>query len=102
MAMFEIPGLSDARKVLQDASREMREKTGDKKSDPKAEDKPPAKARGGKITRVAGPKRGKEDGTIAVQRGEFVVRKAATKQYGDKKMAAVNRGTAKVTTKGKR
>lgn len=58
---------------------------------------------GGKVTRVAGPKRGKEDGLIAVQKGEYVVRKAAAQKHGPKKMAAVNAGTARITVpKGKR
>ena len=58
---------------------------------------------GGKVTRVTGPKRGKEDGLIAVQKGEFVVRKAAAIKYGPAKMRAVNAGTARITVpKGKR
>lgn len=55
-----------------------------------------AMRKGGKVTRVAGPKRGKEDGAIAVQKGEFVVKKSAAKKYGDKKMEAVNQGAAKI------
>lgn len=60
--------------------------------------------KGGKVTRVSGSKRGKEDGTIAVQKGEFVVRKAAVQKHGPAKMAAVNKGTARITVpkKGKR
>lgn len=55
-------------------------------------------AKGGKITRTAGPKVGKEDGLIAVQKGEYVVRKDATQKYGPAKMAAVNKGTARIET----
>lgn len=62
-----------------------------------SKDTPRDMAKGGKITRVAGPKRGEEDGLIAVQKGEFVVRKAAVQKHGDRKMAAVNNGTAKIT-----
>lgn len=54
-------------------------------------------SRGGKITRVAGNPVGKEDGLIAVQKGEFVVRRAAVQKHGPKKMAAVNAGTARIT-----
>lgn len=54
-------------------------------------------AKGGKITRVAGKPVGKEDGLIAVQKGEFVVRKAAVQKHGPAKMAAVNKGTARIT-----
>ena len=60
---------------------------------------PPAKARGGKVTKVAGKPIGRDDGIIAAQRGEYVVRKAAARKYGPAKMAAVNKGTAKVTAK---
>lgn len=58
---------------------------------------------GGKVTKVTGPKRGKEDGLIAVQKGEFVVKKSVTRKQGDRKMAALNAGKAKVVPKrGKR
>lgn len=57
-------------------------------------------AKGGKVTRPVGGKRGKEDGLVAVQKGEHVIKKSSARKYGDKKMAAVNKGTAKVTTKG--
>lgn len=46
--------------------------------------------RGGKV---------KATGPVKVHKGETVIRQASSKRYGDKKMAAVNRGTAKVTTK---
>lgn len=59
-------------------------------------------AKGGKVKRVAGKPIGKEDGLIAAQKGEFVIRKAAVKKYGDRKMAAVNAGTARVSTPKKR
>lgn len=58
--------------------------------------------KGGKITKVAGKPVGKEDGLIAVQKGEHVIRKAAAEKYGPVRMSAVNRGTATITTKGKR
>lgn len=63
-----------------------------------------ALAKGGKVKRVAGKPIGKEDGLIAVQKGEYVIRKAAVQKHGAKKMAAVNRGTAKITVpkRGKR
>ena len=37
-----------------------------------------------------------------MQKGEYVVRKAATRKYGSRKMAAVNAGTAKVSAPKKR
>lgn len=58
-------------------------------------------ARGGKIKSVSGKPVGKDDGMIPAQRGEYVVKKSSTTKYGPAKMAAVNRGTAKIT-KGKR
>jgi hypothetical protein len=75
-----------------------------------ANDKPPApnattpsvgKASGGPIQRVSGKPVGKDDGMIPAKRGEYVVKKSSTTKYGPAKMAAVNRGTAKVT-RGKR
>lgn len=45
-------------------------------------------AKGGKV---------KATGPAKVHKGEQVIRKAAAKKYGDRKMAAVNKGTAKVT-----
>lgn len=59
-------------------------------------------AKGGKVKKVAGQPRGKEDGIIAVQKGEYVVRKAAARKYGPRKMAAVNAGTAKINVPKKR
>lgn len=52
----------------------------------------------GKVTRTAGPKIGRDDGVIAAQKGEFVVKKSSARKYGSKKMAAVNAGTAQITT----
>lgn len=53
----------------------------------------PGYARGGKVKRT---------GPAIVHKGEQVVRKAAAKQYGPAKMAAVNKGTAKISArKGK-
>lgn len=66
------------------------------------DDKPQGAAKGGKITRVAGKPVGKEDGLIAAQKGEFVIKRASVRKYGDEKMAAVNRGTAKVTAPKRR
>lgn len=58
--------------------------------------------KGGPIKKVSGKPIGKEDGLIAVQKGEFVIRKSSVAKYGSKKMGAVNRGTAKVTPGKKR
>lgn len=55
------------------------------------------KAKGGKITATAGKKVGKDDGMIPAKKGEYVVKKSSTSKYGDSKMAAVNRGTAKIS-----
>jgi hypothetical protein len=59
-------------------------------------------ARGGKIKSVSGKPVGKDDGMIPAKRGEYVVKKSSTAKYGPAKMAAVNKGTAKVTAKGKK
>lgn len=53
--------------------------------------------KGGKIKRVAGKPIGKDDGVIAAQKGEYVVRKAAAQKYGARKLGAVNRGTARIS-----
>jgi len=55
----------------------------------------------GLVTRTSGPKIGKDDGVIAAQKGEFVVKRASAKKYGTKKLAAVNAGRAKITVPGK-
>jgi hypothetical protein len=57
------------------------------------------KASAGKVRRVAGPPVGKEDGFIPVQKGEFVIKKAAVKKLGTKALDQVNRGRL---PKGKR
>jgi len=57
-------------------------------------------ARGGKIRRTSGPKVGKDDGLIAAQKGEFVVRKSAVNKLGTKALNTINRGKLP-TTKGK-
>lgn len=57
------------------------------------QDAPRQMAKGGKVTRT---------GAIVAHEGEHVVRKAAAVKYGDKKMAAVNKGMAKVTAKGEK
>ncbi len=49
-------------------------------------------ARGGKITEVAGKPIGKDDGLIAAQRGEFVVKKSAVKKLGMAVMNEINKG----------
>lgn len=56
---------------------------------------------GGKITRTRGPKIGREDGVIAAQKGEFVIKKSSVRKYGSAKLAEVNAGRAKVTVPGK-
>ncbi len=58
--------------------------------------------KGGPIKHTTGKPVGKDDGMIPAQRGEFVVKKSSTMKYGPAKMAAVNRGTAKVTARGKK
>ena len=49
-------------------------------------------ARGGKITEVAGKPIGKDDGLIAAQRGEFVVKKSAAKKLGLDVLNEINKG----------
>lgn len=56
-------------------------------------------SRGGKIKKTIGKKIGKDSGMIPAQRGEYVVRKNAVKKYGAQKLNAVNKGTAKITTR---
>lgn len=46
----------------------------------------------GKVRHTAGPKVGRDDGLIAAQRGEYVVRKAAVKKLGTKVLDQINRG----------
>lgn len=48
--------------------------------------------KGGKITRVAGKPIGKEDGLIAAQKGEYVIRKSAAKKLGTGVLNTINRG----------
>jgi hypothetical protein len=52
----------------------------------------PMAARGGRIKRVAGKPIGKDDGLIAAQKGEYVVRKAAVNKLGTKALNSINRG----------
>lgn len=47
---------------------------------------------GGRIQHVHGKPEGKDDGLIAAQRGEFVVRKSAVKKLGEKALEEINRG----------
>ena len=54
---------------------------------------PTAGARkGGPIRRTVGPKIGKEDGLIAAQKGEYVIRKSAAQKLGTKVLNQVNKG----------
>jgi len=48
--------------------------------------------KGGPIRKTYGPKIGKEDGIIAAQKGEYVVRKSAVKKLGKKALDTVNKG----------
>lgn len=59
---------------------------------------------GGKITRVAGKHIGKDDGLIAAQKGEYVIRKSAVKKLGTAVLDEVNKGrlpSAKLYSKHK-
>lgn len=49
-------------------------------------------AKGGKITQVAGKPMGKDDGLIAAQKGEYVIRKSAVKKLGTAVLDEVNKG----------
>jgi hypothetical protein len=49
-------------------------------------------ARGGMIKHTAGPRVGKDDGLIAAQKGEYVVRKAAVNKLGTKALNQINKG----------
>jgi hypothetical protein len=54
---------------------------------------------------LGGYKRGgkvKKTGAAKVHKGEHVIKKKSAAKYGPAKMAAVNKGTARVTAKGKR
>jgi len=54
---------------------------------------PTAGARkGGPIRKTYGPKIGREDGVIAAQKGEYVVRKSAVKKLGKHTLDQVNKG----------
>jgi hypothetical protein len=54
---------------------------------------PTAGARkGGPIKKTYGPKIGREDGIIAAQKGEYVVRKSAVKKLGKHVLDTVNKG----------
>lgn len=50
------------------------------------------RARGGEIKEVAGKPIGKDDGIIAAQRGEFVVKKSAVKKLGSAVLNEINKG----------
>lgn len=49
-------------------------------------------AKGGVIRQVAGKPIGKDDGIIAAQRGEYVIKKSAVKKLGSEVLDAVNKG----------
>lgn len=55
---------------------------------------------GGRIRKVAGKPIGKEDGLIAAQRGEYVVKKSAVKKLGTKALNTINKG--KLPTQGRK
>ncbi|HXJ61863.1 MAG TPA: hypothetical protein VNU68_34930 [Verrucomicrobiae bacterium] len=100
MALFDTLGIRDPRKTLAEGfARKVEEAAsgGKKGGDKREPEKPPQKAKGGKVTKVAGKPVGRDDGLIAAQKGEHVIKRASAQKYGDRKMAAVNRGTAKVT-----
>lgn len=69
----------------QDALDAERQKSGDGKATD-------GKAKGGKITVVAGKPIGKDDGLIPAQVGEFVVRKSAVKKLGVAALNEINKG----------
>lgn len=54
-------------------------------------------ASGGEINQTAGPRIGKDDGIIPVQRGEFVIKKSAVVKYGIDLLTAINDGRARIT-----
>lgn len=53
---------------------------------------PPKEAKGGEIKEVAGKPIGNDDGIIAAQRGEFVVKKSAVKKLGSAVLNEINKG----------
>jgi hypothetical protein len=81
---------------VQEMQRQMQRER-DLNRDPQAPDELGGYKSGGKIKRVSGKPVGKDDGVIAAQKGEYVVRKAAAKKYGTKKLGAVNRGAARIS-----
>jgi hypothetical protein len=48
--------------------------------------------KGGPIKKTHGPRIGKEDGVIAAQRGEYVIRKSAAKKLGTRVLSQINKG----------
>lgn len=48
--------------------------------------------KGGPIRKTHGPKIGKEDGLIAAQKGEYVIRKSAVKKLGTRVLSQINKG----------
>jgi len=52
----------------------------------------PGMKRGGEIRHVSGKPIGKDDGIIAAQRGEFVVRRSAAQKLGEKALNEINKG----------
>lgn len=67
---------------------------------PDTEDVSGGSRKGGPIKKTYGPRIGKEDGIIAAQKGEYVVRKSAVNKLGKKTLDTINRG--KIPDKGAR
>jgi hypothetical protein len=87
----------ERRNRLADIDRMMKKEAADRKKDPD----PTGFKKGGAVRKVTGKPIGRDDGLIAAQRGEYVVKRASVQKYGEPKMAAVNAGTAKITTRRK-
>lgn len=56
-------------------------------------------ADGGTITEVAGEPIGKEDGLIAAQKGEYVIKKSSADKLGENVLDAVNKGDLEKATR---
>lgn len=83
----KIPGVSQWLAVKDTLDRAARQGA------PKPKDQtPPNHAAGGPVRRVVGPRVGRDDGLIAAQKGEFVVRKEAVKKLGLPAMREINQG----------
>lgn len=66
-------------------------------SGPGPQNDPRQFSKGGPVTKVTGPPKGEDDGTISAQRGEYVLSKTAVEKYGRKLIDAVNDGSATIT-----